>query len=79
MRTEPYSVLDVLQPFAGECGICGGPDKRHRLADAIVENVAAGDSIEHVAEDYDVAPDVVRALVAIRERNRKRRKYRWAA
>lgn len=35
--------LDALMPPAGPCGICGGPDQRHRLIDAIRENARAGD------------------------------------
>jgi hypothetical protein len=74
-----YPTLDVLQPYAGPCGICGGPDQRHRLADSIVENVGGGDSPEFVAEVYDVPLATVLALVATRERNRRRHKFRWAA
>lgn len=74
-----YSTLDVLYPYAGECWICGGPDKRHRLADSIVGNVRAGDSPASVAADYDVPVDAVIALVDTAERNRRRHKQRWAA
>lgn len=32
--------LDLVGPFRGPCGICGGPDARHRTADVIVERIA---------------------------------------
>jgi hypothetical protein len=73
------SILDLLYPFAGPCAICGGPDKRHRLADAIVSNVRGGDAPRLVANAYDVAETTVVALVEHAERQRKRHKARWAA
>ena len=48
--------LDVLVPHRGPCGFCAGPDARHRLFDAIREQVRAGDSIELVADNYDHIP-----------------------
>lgn len=42
-----------LGPFNGECALCGaGSDQRHRLADAIVERVAAGDLAREVWGEY---------------------------
>ena len=77
-----YAVLDALYPFAGPCGFCGGPDKRHRLADALVEAHRAGDSIDLLVHAYDwpdvVTPESVRALADHAERNRKRRRARWS-
>lgn len=51
------TVLDVLGPFRGPCGLCGGPDQRHRVADAIVDRCKALEDEESVAADYglDVA------------------------
>lgn len=75
-----YPALNVLRPYNGPCGVCGGPDQRHRLADALVEAVGGGDSPEFLAEIYElpeVTPDTIRALVAIREANRKAHRYRW--
>lgn len=76
------SVLDVLYPFAGPCGICGGPDKRHRLADAIIENVRAGDSPAMVAAIYsdDVLPisvEAVNTLVDHAAKRTRQHKKRW--
>ncbi len=34
-------VLDLLGPYAGPCGFCGHPDRRHRQADAVAAEVAA--------------------------------------
>ena len=73
------SVLDLLYPFAGPCLVCGGPDKRHRLADAIVHSVRGGDSPRLVASVYDVPEATVTALVEHADRQRRRRKARWAA
>lgn len=58
------SVLDVLYPYAGPCAFCGGSDKRHRMADAITENVRAGDSVRLVADGYGVPVEAVERLVA---------------
>jgi hypothetical protein len=74
---EP-SPLDVLYPFAGPCWICGGPDKRHRLADAIVDNVRGGDSPQLVADAYDVPESTVLSLLETADRNRARHKVRWS-
>jgi hypothetical protein len=71
--------FDLLYPFAGPCMVCGGPDKRHRLADAIVSNVRGGDAPRLVAEAYGVKESTVRALVAHVDRNRTRHKARWSA
>ena len=51
MTTPNY---DLVGPFAGECAFCGGPDKRHRMYDAIVECLRGGDSAELVARGYDL-------------------------
>jgi hypothetical protein len=76
-----YPELDVLRPYNGPCWFCGGPDQRHRLADALVEAVGGGDSPAFLVEIYDypeITVPVIERLVAVREANRKRRKYRWA-
>ncbi len=50
-------LADLWRPYNGSCGLCGGPDARHRLFEAISERHAAGDSSSHLATDYatDVA------------------------
>lgn len=60
---RPIPLLDVLYGYAGTCAFCGFGDKRHRLADAIVENVRAGDSVAMVADNYGVSQEAVRTLV----------------
>jgi hypothetical protein len=57
--------LAMFGPPAGACAFCALPDKRHRLLEAVAENVRAGDSVESVADDYDVSEDAVRAAVAL--------------
>lgn len=58
------SVLDLVGPFRGECGICGGPDARHRLFDAIQEQQRAGDPSSLVAQNYDMPVEQVEAIAA---------------
>lgn len=44
------------------CGVCGGPDQRHRTVDAQMERIIAGERIDEVAADYfDQAIEVGRA------------------
>ena len=45
--------LDRWFPAAGPCGLCGGPDKRHRLGDMLYSRWRAGDSIDSLVRDYD--------------------------
>lgn len=45
-------ILDLVGPYRGRCGICGGDDARHRMADTIVERVDAGEPAHEVADDY---------------------------
>jgi hypothetical protein len=71
------AVLDVLYPYAGRCAFCGGWDKRHRLADSIIENVRAGDSVRLVASAYDVTEQAVEALVAYAAKRTAAHKARW--
>lgn len=60
---DGYPALDVLGSFAGPCWVCGGPDKRHRLADSLTECVRAGDSVEFVADGFGVPEATVRQLM----------------
>ena len=62
--TPTPELLDLVGPFRGECGICGGPDARHRVADAVVEMVGAGDLPEMVAADYGLSLEAVVELCA---------------
>lgn len=77
MDRPGYPILDVLYPYAGECMFCGGSDKRHRLADAIIDNVRAGDSPRLVANAYDVTVEAVDQLVAYAGRRSSSKKARW--
>lgn len=44
----------------GECALCGGPFARHRMIDAQMERVAAGEPIDEVASDYGMGvPEMV--------------------
>ena len=84
MSEYGYAVLDVLYPFAGPCLICGGRDKRHRLADSMIENVRAGDSPRQVADAYSgggvaFTEEAVNQLVAYAAERTRRHKARWPA
>lgn len=50
-KTIPGWVSDFM-PWRGECGLCGGPDARHRVIDAMAECVRAGDDPDDVAADF---------------------------
>jgi len=57
--------LDRWFPPLGPCLICGVPgvDQRHRVLDAITEQVAAGEAPEDVAEDMGVPLEAVNVAV----------------
>ena len=56
------SLIDLVGPFTGPCGLCGGTDSRHRVADAIAEQVRAGDSPQSVADDFGLSVASVQKL-----------------
>ena len=75
-------ILDLLYPYAGECAFCGHPDKRHRLADSMIENVRAGDPPSVVARAYsgggiDFTEETVNALVEYAAKRTAQHKARW--
>lgn len=56
--------IEAVMGTGSECLICGGPDSRHRVLDAITGRVRAGDSEEDVAADYEYPLEVVDRIVA---------------
>lgn len=56
--------LDLVGAFRGECAVCGGPDARHRLFDAIQEQQRAGDPSSLVAENYGITVELAEAIAA---------------
>ena len=56
--------LDAFFPRLGPCGLCGTPglDQRHRVIDAMAGRMAAGESVEDVADDYDEPAEAVLAV-----------------
>jgi hypothetical protein len=44
----------AIGPHRGPCGLCGFPDARHRVADAMVEAYLAGDPLASIAHEHDV-------------------------
>ena len=55
--------LDAVLPPRGPCGLCGHPDARHRICDAVAERLRAGDTVADIATDYDL-PETDLAVVA---------------
>ena len=55
--------VDAAIPYSGPCGLCGGIEARHRVLDAIVEQVRAGEPVTDVAWDYRLPKAVVAAVV----------------
>jgi hypothetical protein len=58
--------LDTFFPRVGPCGICGIPGlpQRHRVVDAIADELAAGEDPEVAAREFGVPVDAVRAVSA---------------
>lgn len=61
---EPMTLDRAIYPYAGPCALCGRPDKRHRMFDAIRENHRAGDSVGLLADAYGLSVEVVEWIVA---------------
>ena len=55
--------LDEFLPPRGPCALCGDPEARHRMVDAIRARVRAGESTVFVATDYDLPLAFVRRIV----------------
>lgn len=59
-RTRPWPPYHLLGPYRGPCAICGYPDARHRLYDAIADD--PGTDAVAVAAAHGVRPEVVEAI-----------------
>lgn len=57
------SWISQHQPRRGPCAFCDHPDARHREWNAWVDRHKAGDSLEKIAQDFDVSIEVVEAVV----------------
>jgi len=44
--------VDEHMPPRGPCLLCGGPDARHRVLDAISARIEGGEAAREVADDY---------------------------
>ena len=63
-----FPTLEKWFPYAGPCLICGGPDKRHRLWDCVMDFAATGDTAEQITDyyQYDFMPvEAVREVIRI--------------
>lgn len=56
------AVLDRLFPARGPCGICGGPDARHRLWDSLDGQSRSADGILGTARWMRCLPRHVQAV-----------------
>lgn len=61
---EHLSKLDRIWPERGPCGICGGPDARHRLWDAIEGQARTKDGPHGTARWMDVSLRQVLIIMA---------------
>lgn len=55
--------IDRYFPYRGPCILCGGPDARHRLFDALWGFYQAGDSVEVLADEYEYPVKVIGAVI----------------
>jgi len=55
--------FSAIGPYRGMCAVCGAPDARHRVADAVVAMVKSGEPISEVAQEYGLTEDSVRRIV----------------
>lgn len=60
---QPTWVNEYI-PFTGPCLCCGGDDSRHRIIDAMVGQVDAGDSTYDVAFDFGYTTAFIERLVS---------------
>lgn len=60
--TTLQSLIDAELPFAGPCLICGGPDKRHRVLDAVADMVRNTEDVETLTADYGLSEELVKRL-----------------
>lgn len=63
--TNPLTLpptLDAAMRYHGPCGLCGHPDARHRVIDAIASRVRAGDGPEETGEDYGISVELVELI-----------------
>lgn len=66
MTGPTVAALDRWFPPRGPCGMCGHEDARHRLWDAILGRLDAGEPAPDVAQDYDVPLIAVQQVGVIR-------------
>lgn len=57
--------INAAMPYRGRCGMCGGPDARHREWDSWRGQHRAGDPIERVARSFDRRLAIVRAVIRL--------------
>ena len=50
-----WTSLDDVLGAAGPCGLCGGPDQRHRVCDSIAEQLRAGEDPATLLEDFGIS------------------------
>ena len=58
--------FDTYFPYRGPCGFCGGPDARHRLIDMLQGRRQVGESVAHIAADYELPRETVVSALRVR-------------
>lgn len=60
LRPDAYHRLLRLIPDSGPCAFCGHPyGAKHRVVDAILERVRAGEPVDSVAGDFGLDATVL--------------------
>lgn len=57
------AIIEREMPQTGPCGLCGGPDARHRVLDAIWGGASAGDSALSLADDYGYSVEFIAYVI----------------
>jgi len=72
MQPGPDARLDAYEPFRGPCGMCGCPDARHRMWDALDGQARSPDGIRGTARWMGVPVAYVRDVVRAYDEARRR-------
>jgi len=55
--------LQAVGRYRGMCALCGHPDARHRLMDAVTERRKLGESVNSLALDYGLDQYRLRRII----------------
>jgi len=66
MKQVEIAQLDKHYPPCGPCAFCGHLDKRHRLWDAILDRIEAGESEQSIADDFEISMECLHLIKMLR-------------